>query len=232
MKKILSLLFLFASGFVFSQTSINEYRYVQIPAKFDFLKEKNQYGLNTITKVYFEQKGFGVVYNDEIINDAFLLDNCNKLYVNVLEDRTFFATKLTVVIKDCTNKVIYTSDEGTSRKKEHALAYNEALRIALKSFDKQNYKYTGKPVTAENQLTKTIQPLKTENTETKPDNNSTVIVEKTVTVPMSLLKTSNPDVYIASSGNKSGVVLKKGNEWFFEYYEKDALVSEKVNLKF
>ncbi|TGD57075.1 hypothetical protein [Flavobacterium humi] len=229
MKNTLSLLLLLVSAFAIGQTSVNEYKYVQIPAKFDFLKTKDQYGLNTITKVYFEQKGFGVVYDNEIINDAFLLDNCNKLYVDVLEDRTFFATKLTVVIKDCTNRVVYTSEEGTSRKKEHALAYNEALRTALKSFDKQNYTYTGKVAKTPLQ---TVQPVKTENPVNKTEAAGNVTVEKVVTIQMSIQKTSDPNVYIASSGNKNGVVLKKGNEWFFEYYQNDQLLSEKVNLKF
>ncbi|MGH2664995.1 hypothetical protein [Flavobacterium sp.] len=232
MKKTAVLLFLLVSGFVLAQTPINEYKYIQLPVKFDFLKEKNQYGLNTITKVYFEQKGFGVVYNNEIINDPFLLDNCNKLYADVLEDKTFFATKLTVILKDCTNRVVYTSEEGVSRKKELALAYNEAIRIALKSFDKQNYTYTGKSKFVEKAPVTNIQPTKTDTPENKPDGNTNVVAEKIVAIPMSLHKTSNPDVFIATSGNKSGVVLKKGEEWFFEYYEKDTLVSEKVNLKF
>jgi uncharacterized beta-barrel protein YwiB (DUF1934 family) len=33
-------------------------------------------------------------------------------------------------------------------------------------------------------------------------------------------------------GNSQGAFIQKGNEWFFEYYENEKLVSEKVAVKF
>jgi hypothetical protein len=39
-------------------------------------------------------------------------------------------------------------------------------------------------------------------------------------------------VYIAIKGNSQGALIQKGNEWFFECYENEKLVSEKVAVKF
>jgi len=42
----------------YSQNSINNYKYVLVPERFDFSRENNQYGLSTTTKLMLEQKGF------------------------------------------------------------------------------------------------------------------------------------------------------------------------------
>ena len=48
------------------------------------------------------------------------------------------------MLKDCRGKVIYETDYGKSDEKDLALAYNQALREAAKSFEKLNYNYNGK----------------------------------------------------------------------------------------
>jgi uncharacterized beta-barrel protein YwiB (DUF1934 family) len=47
-----------------------------------------------------------------------------------------------------------------------------------------------------------------------------------------LNKTSSPTFFTASKGSVQGVFIQKDNEWFFEYYENEKLVSEKVAVKF
>ena len=49
---------------------------------------------------------------------------------------------------------------------------------------------------------------------------------------MTLLRTSQPDNFIADDGTSHGVVFKKNGEWFFEHYKDDKLVSLKLNIKF
>ena len=41
-----------------SQNTINNYKYVLVPDRFDFFKTDNQYGLNNLTKMLLEDKGF------------------------------------------------------------------------------------------------------------------------------------------------------------------------------
>ena len=46
----------FISG-AFSQTNLNNYKYVIVPKKYDFLKEEDQFRLNGLTKFLFEKYG-------------------------------------------------------------------------------------------------------------------------------------------------------------------------------
>jgi hypothetical protein len=220
MKKQAILLFLFfLTVSTYAQGELNEYKLAIIPTKFEFQKEKNQYRLNSTLKLFFQQRGFEVYYDDEILTKEAAVSNCNKIFVSLLDNSTSFTSKLKMEIKDCTNKVLFVSEEGESREKSYGKAYNEALVTALKSFEKAKYKYSEK----------------TKSIEAKPEAQTNSVKEvpadKLKPIAMSLQKTSNPDVYIASFGEKNGVALKKEDGWYFEYYQNDILVSEKLNMK-
>jgi hypothetical protein len=49
---------------------------------------------------------------------------------------------------------------------------------------------------------------------------------------MKVYKTSNPASYMAKKGDLQGALVSKDNQWFFEYYQNDKLVSEKIDVKF
>ena len=57
MKNLFLLFVLLMSVTAFSQ-SINDYQYVIVPIKYDFLKENDKYRLNTLTKLLFQKYGF------------------------------------------------------------------------------------------------------------------------------------------------------------------------------
>ena len=46
------------------------------------------------------------------------------------------------------------------------------------------------------------------------------------------VSTSNPTMYTAIKENVTGVLISKDNQWFFEYYQDEKLISEKINVKF
>ena len=50
----------------FSQTKLNDYKYVIVPNSFDFLKSKDQYQLNSLTKFLLNKNGFTAIMEDEI----------------------------------------------------------------------------------------------------------------------------------------------------------------------
>ena len=131
MKKVILLLWLISS--VSFAQDLNQYKYVSVPAKFSFLKEKNQYNLNLLSKMYMQQFGFETYFDTDEVPKDFLENNCNKLYLDVLENNNMFSTKLTVVLKDCKGKVLFTSKEGENKEKDYKLSYNLALREALNS---------------------------------------------------------------------------------------------------
>ena len=142
MKNTILILVLFITGLssVTSQ-NLNTYKYVVVPSKFDFLKEQNQYQLNDLTKFLFEKNNFQVIFEGAEMPQELAADNCVALYTSVQEERKIFNTALKVVLKDCTNKVIFETQVGSSRKKDYKTAYHEALREAFKSIESLNYLY-------------------------------------------------------------------------------------------
>jgi hypothetical protein len=187
MKKYLLLLVLFLSFQGYCQ-DLNQYQYAIVPAKFDFLKEKDKYRLNTLTKLLMEKHGFITYLTTDIQPEEIANTNCNKVFVDVLENSSLFVTKVKVVLKDCKNNVLFTTEEGTSREKEFGAGFNEALRNAFKSFDKLNHKYNGAVVKEE-----AIIPTKKEETPKE-----TVVLKEN-------FETTNPTATILVFKSKSKV---------------------------
>lgn len=131
----------FITASVFSQANLNNYKYVIVPNKFDFLKEKDQYQLNALTKFLFEKYGFEALMEGEKYPDDLIRNRCLALKSNLLKDSGMFKTKLALELKDCNDAVVYTSEMGESREKEFKKAFTEALRNAFNSIEKLAYKY-------------------------------------------------------------------------------------------
>lgn len=240
MKKIV-LLILFVSSFGFSQ-NLDNYKYALVPAQFTFLKEVNQYNLNVMTKLFMEKYGFVTFMDNETYSEEFALNNFNKVFVEIQVDNTMFRTKLKVVLKDLTNKVVFVSAEGLSRNKEYKIAYKEALRSAFNSFDALNHNYKEQKNTkvADNlvkQISTTDQlPITSSATDNlyyaQPTTYGYQLINSEPKVIYKLTNTSSKDYFIASKGAVQGVFFLKNSEWFFEYNENDKLISEKVAVKF
>ena len=125
------LLILFTSLVGFSQ-SVNDFKAVIVPIKFDFAKGINPYRLSTMTKANLAKAGFNAYYeNDQL--PAELINRCDLLYADVKRDNAFLVTKLYVELKDCYGKVVYTSETGRSKEKEYEAAYRESLDLAFVS---------------------------------------------------------------------------------------------------
>ena len=58
------------------------------------------------------------------------------------------------------------------------------------------------------------------------------LIDSEPKVVMKVYKTSNPASYMAKKGDIQGALVSKDNQWFFEYYQGDKLISEKVDVKF
>jgi hypothetical protein len=216
---------------------LNQYKYVSVPAKFSFLKEKNQYNLNLLSKMYMQQFGFETYFDTDEVPKDFLENNCNKLYLDVLENNNMFSTKLTVVLKDCKGKVLFTSKEGENKEKDYKLSYNLALREALNSMKTIQYKYFGDKVVKENKDEVQNQSLNSESSVSsqlfaQPITNGFQFINAEPKVIYKIYITSLKDLYIAAKGSLQGVLISKNNEWFFEYYQNEKLLSEKVEVKF
>ena len=230
MKKYIILLLVLFSSLGFSQT-INDYKYAIVPSKFSFLKEKNQYRLNLLTKLLMEKYGFVTFFDTDILPSEVAENNCNKVFVDVLSNGNMFVTKLSVVLKDCKNTVLFTSLEGKSQEKDYLISYNQALREAFNSFDALHYKYNDSDVS---KISNTINDVNLSQIAlfAQPIVNGFQLIDSTPKVIMKIYKTSSPICFIANKNNIQGVLISKDNQWFFEYLYNSNLVSEKVEVKF
>jgi hypothetical protein len=112
-----------------------------VPEKFDFLRDNNQYGLNTTTKFLLEQKGFAAYVANEQLPTALAVNKCIALKAEVVQKKGLFVTNLTLLLKDCQGNIVFKSKEGKSREKEYQVAYEEALKNAFLSLNDEPYKY-------------------------------------------------------------------------------------------
>jgi hypothetical protein len=245
MKKLFLSLIILISFVSFSQE--NNYKYAVLPAKFSFLNEANKYNLNSLTKAFFESQGYEVYYDTDTMSNDIANNNCNKIYINVLENNSVFQTKLSIEIKDCKNQVLLTSTEGKSREKEFRVAYNNALREAVNSIKgkltfenpylKNDIASVIKPVKVEEKVIETVIDNKKEivssyKLSAVPNQNGYKLVDSDLKVLFELFKTSKPNIFIAKKDTISGVFFSNNNEYFFEFFQNDKLVSEKVDVKF
>ena len=143
MKKVVITLILIIGNLVFckAQTTINDYKYVVVPHFYEFVKGKDAYRLNTITRYLLRKKGLTAFMEDEIKESDYESNNCLALKANVISVNSMLKTKLKVVLKNCDGDIVFESKEGESKSKTYDLAYKNALTHAFESFDGINYKY-------------------------------------------------------------------------------------------
>ncbi|MFV8360108.1 hypothetical protein [Flavobacterium sp. LS1P3] len=254
MKKQFLLLLLLVVSYSYSQ-SVNDYKAVIVPLKYDFLKGENQFRLNTLTKFNLNKAGLVSFYASETI-PAEYNDRCSLLYVDVVKENGFLTTKLFITLKDCYGKIIFQSITGKSKEKEYQVAYTESLNEAFKSVYDLQYKYNGSATTKvqSSMQTKIVKPMSSPivvvaNVVSEPVVVNTVVgdsnllyaqptatgfqlIDSTPKVILKLFKTSQPNFFIAMKDTVQGSLILKDNQWYFEYYQNDKLISEKVAVKF
>ncbi|TKC62352.1 hypothetical protein FBD94_09015 [Pedobacter hiemivivus] len=248
MKRYLLLLLLFTTLSGYAQNTINNYKYVLVPEQYSFFKEAHQYGLNNLTKILLEEKGFTVYFDNKDLPTELANNKCKALNANVTEKKGMFTTTLTLILKDCQGNVIFKGKEGKSREKEFNASYNEALRNAFVSLNELPYTFTAEAGKVESVKAVEVgvappnQPpvvaAAAESTEpsgtlyAQATANGFQLIDTTPKKVMTLFKTSVQDCFIADNGQSKGVVLKKDGKWFFEYYNNDKLISEGLLIKF
>ncbi|WP_291136348.1 hypothetical protein [Flavobacterium sp. UBA7663] len=248
MRKVVLIIALFLSCISFAQES---YKYIIIPSQFSFFNEANKYGLSELTKSFFQSEGYEVYYDNEKLPDDLMKNRCLALFANAFESNTMFMTKVHFELKDCTTNTLLKSQLATSREKEYKIAYTQTFRQALTSLKgKLNFKNTQ---FSNDVITST--PVEIKST---PEIDSDEVVEEEIdeilpntnqlfAIPtetgyklvnskpetiMVLFNTSSLSIYIAKKENIQGVFIKNIYGWFFEYYQNNKLVSEKVEVKF
>lgn len=136
----ITLFIIFQASFE-AQTDLNQYKYVSVPDRFDFLKTSDQYQLSSLTQFLLTKKGFTVLESIENYPSDLAAISCLLLDVNVEKIKGFLKTKLEVQFINCKKEVVFRSAIGTSKEKDFKMAYHQALRAAFDSMEALNYNY-------------------------------------------------------------------------------------------
>ncbi len=246
MKSYVLLFLLFSCFSAYSQTSLNNYKYVLVPESFSFLKQKDQYRLNSLTKSYLEDNGFTAYFDNSELPTELANNKCNALSAEVVERKSMFTTRLTLLLKDCKGNVIFKGKEGNSREKDFELSYTLALQDAFTSLKDAKYVYQplpaandqpAAPATASNsspaeKVTATVAPPAAGTLYAQPIANGYQLIDTTPKTILRMFKSSVADYFIADNGSSNGIVFKRDDSWFFEYYKDGKLMAEKLLIKF
>lgn len=300
MKTIITMLVIGMCVTGYSQTNLNDYKYIIVPKKFEVFTNTNEHQTSTLIKYLFSGKDFNVVYDDELPTDL-NSNRCLGLLAGVQDDSSMFTTKTSITLKDCNGNEVFKTMEGSSKEKEYKAAYTESVREAMRSFNGANYVYNGKsevsePITVSfrndiksldapkvdasttvnsstktekasntpsiiqkatevDQLYKSTEPVASDikkASEEKPSfkklepkkfnvneilyaqatPNGFQLVDRTPSIKMNLLKSSAENIFMAQNGTKNGIVYQSNGKWVFEYYDKEQLIQEELNIKF
>ena len=109
--------------------------------------------------------------------------------------------------------------------------------------DKKAINVEQQEATVENQSYKNIEPVpsnlkkgnKKDNLEVlyaQPTSNGFQLVDSTPKIQYKLIETSVENVFIATYGEQSGVVLKNADKWFFEYNKDGKKILRELYIKF
>ena len=262
MKNIVIILFLIFSNFLVLGQKVNNYKYIVVSEKFNFLNENNQYQTSSLTKFLLEKNGFTVVLDSEQYAKELINNPCKGLKVGVVDKSSMFKTKLVIEFKDCYNKLIYTSGEGESRQKDYKRSFQEAIRNAHKTISNLKYEPVKDQFKIEQNISVIDKPAVNKKLETINSNekvleivrktrNKTEIKNTTTEVKTLYAQPNNNGfqlinlkpavVFILLKTNvdevfiikdKNGVLYKKDFFWIAEFYKDGKMLVEKYEIKF
>ena len=249
-KPLLVLLVLLLNSVCFAQSTINDYKYVLVPERYDFLKSDDQYQLNSLTAFLFKKNGFTVVSKQDRFPDDLAQNNCLALQANVVNIKGLLMTKLQVVLKNCKDEVVFTSEIGKSKLKAYKKAYHEALRKAfeLSTFD-YNYNGTSSTVVTPEPTLKTLPPIISVEPPSIPVAEVSEL-DAQAFVKLVVQPTNSGYDFIDSNSKKikysthatlfeavyiieghAGIIYKRGQNWVREYVENGKTIIEALNVE-
>ncbi len=182
MKNLFLLLFVLTVFSGYPQVSLNEYKYIVVPKKFDAFKKENQYKTSTLIKHLFVQKGYNTVYEDALPEDL-NSNRCLGLLVSINNESSMFTTKSALVLKDCSSQVILTTLTGSSKIKEFEGAYRESIKEAFATIAALDYMYAPKEKNNEPVTISFKNDVKPMEKKKEPKNKVDEVVVKQVATP-------------------------------------------------
>lgn len=256
MKKVFLLLLLVSFIKITAQNDkLNNYKYVVVAKKFDFLKKPDQYQTSSLTKFLLKKNGFTVFLSDENLPLDLSQNRCLALFASVQNESSMLTIKNRIVLKDCKGNVVFTSELGRSKLKEYKKAYLDAIRKAHNSMIDIEYMYKPLHTSSVKEKMQNIKDDisskekglinnneedvidKSKNTDNKLDilyaqskSNGFQLVNTKPEVVFIILKTGVENVYVIKG--KNGILYKDTGNWVAEYYEDNSIVKKNYQIKF
>ena len=199
----ITLAFLFLCSLsIFAQKSLNDYKYVIVPIKYEFQKSEYSYRINSLTKFLFEKEGFTVIMSDDNYPVDLSANHCLALTAKLNNKSNMLMTKLYYDLIDCNNEIIYSTNLAKTKEKDFERAYNIAIRKTFEDIKTQNYKYEPSVTTTEVVTVAAVTTTpKVETTQTKVEptvaNKTTHKKEVAVVATPVAVKEVNTDVLYA-----------------------------------
>ena len=91
--KKLTVILIFFQITAIAQTNLDQYKYLSVPDRFDFIKTPDQYQIGSLTRFLLAKKGFIILNFLENYPSDLALDNCLSLQVNIEKFKSFLQTK-------------------------------------------------------------------------------------------------------------------------------------------
>jgi hypothetical protein len=178
----------------------------------------------------------------------------------VVDKSSLFKTKVAIELRDCFNKLIYTSKEGVSGFKDYKQGFQEAIRNAHANMNDVRYEVLSNDVaidTVKDVLAKASMPIEKvkevsvlelpkpakslkgipkKNLElsstlyAQPKENGFQLVNLIPKVVFVIAKTGIKNTFIIR--DKNGILYKKETTWIAEFYEGNKRVVKEYNIKF
>jgi hypothetical protein len=256
MKKMIFLCFFISSFSFFGQQAVNNYKYVVVANKFEFFKKVDQYQTSSLTKFLFNKYGFTSYLSTDDLPGDLKENRCSNLFATINNASTMFTTKVNVVLKDCNDKIIYSSIIGKSKEKEYKKTFHEAIRNAFEDPILKNYSYkpqinttklvvkvveipkVKKATVVKKVVANAIIPNKGVKSNTvienvlyaQATNNGFQLVDTTPKVFFIILKTKQENLFIIEG--KNGIFYKNNSNWIAEYYQNNVLIQKEYQVKF
>jgi len=205
---VVFILFLYSTT-SFAQASLNQYKYIIVPKKYEFSNENDKFELNSLTKFLFKKAGFQTLSKGEDYPDDLLNNPCLAVLVNVKDNSSMFTTKLTLELSDCHNKVVFTTQEGRSKEKDYKKTYQEALRKSFASVEALNYEYNPdlEIVSEKKQVTEISEVSEPSKVETKPKEVKTATIVAAPVVVDEVKEDKNTKTEIKSEEVKTETIV-------------------------
>jgi len=208
MKQYLLLLVLALYSITLSaQYNLNDYKYVIIEKQFHFQSEPDQYNLNNLVAFEFRKLGFKVLFESEGLPDDLKKDICLALNSEILA-KGALRTKAYLKLINCNGETVYTSEEGITKEKDFARAYQISIQRAFDTMEdiQHNYNETTTEELVENKMEEKVEALEAEVASLQAEKAvAAEPVKEEVKEEITVLDDSTPDIHIQE---------KKSEVWF------------------